>query len=361
MKVIISAGGTGGHIYPALAIVDKIIEKDKNAEFLYIGTTNRMEKDIVPERGLPFFGIEVYGLKRSLKPKNIVFNIKAIFKYLKSMSIVKKKIKEFNPDIVIGAGGYVTAPVIKMAKKLGYKTLVHEQNSILGLSNKMNLKYTDTLCTSFKNMKVDKCNYVYTGNPTSDRAKMAPKIDLKELGIKDTNKKTVIIVMGSLGSMTVSNVLKESLTKFDNSYNTIIITGKDYYESYLGLEKGENVYLFPYLNNFSSVMKSCDLMVTRAGASTISEIVSTLTPVVFVPSPYVTENHQYKNAMSLVNEGAALILEEKDLTVDSLIKTINDTLSNEDTIKNIKKNLSKFEIDSSSEKIYNEIIKLIKE
>ena len=361
MKVIISAGGTGGHIYPALAIVDKIIEKDKNSEFLYIGTTNRMEKDIVPERGLPFFGIEVYGLKRSLKPKNIVFNIKAIFKYLKSMSIVKKKIKEFNPDIVIGAGGYVTAPVIKMAKKLGYKTLVHEQNSILGLSNKMNLKYTDTLCTSFKDMKVDKCNYVYTGNPTSESAKNAPKMDLKELGIKDTNKKTVIIVMGSLGSMTVSNVLKESLTKFDNSYNTIIITGKDYYESYLGLEKGENVYLFPYLNNFSSVMKSCDLMVTRAGASTISEIVSTLTPVVFVPSPYVTENHQYKNAMSLVSEGAALILEEKDLTVDSLIKTINDTLNNEDTIKNIKKNLSKFEIDSSSEKIYNEIIKLIKE
>ncbi|MBR4351336.1 MAG: undecaprenyldiphospho-muramoylpentapeptide beta-N-acetylglucosaminyltransferase [Bacilli bacterium] len=361
MKVIISAGGTGGHIYPALAIVDKIIEKDKNAEFLYIGTTNRMEKDIIPERGLPFFGIEVYGLKRSFKPKDIVFNIKAVFKYLNSMSIVKKKIKEFNPDIVIGAGGYVTAPVIKMAKKLGYKTLVHEQNSILGLSNKMNLKYTDTLCTSFKNMKVDKCNYVYTGNPTSDRAKMAPKLDLKELGIKDTNKKTVIIVMGSLGSMTVSNVLKESLTKFDNSYNTIIITGKDYYESYLGLEKGENVYLFPYMNNFSSVMKSCDLMVTRAGASTISEIVSTLTPVVFVPSPYVTENHQYKNAMSLVNEGAALILEEKDLTVDSLVKIINDTLSNEDTIKNIKKNLSKFEIDSSSEKIYNEIIKLIKE
>ena len=361
MKVIISAGGTGGHIYPALAIVDKIIEKDKNAEFLYIGTTNRMEKDIIPERGLPFFGIEVYGLKRSFKPKDIVFNIKAVFKYLNSMSIVKKKIKEFNPDIVIGAGGYVTAPVIKMAKKLGYKTLVHEQNSILGLSNKMNLKYTDTLCTSFKNMKVDKCNYVYTGNPTSDRAKMAPKLDLKELGIKDTNKKTVIIVMGSLGSMTVSNVLKESLTKFDDSYNTIIITGNDYYESYLGLEKGENVYLFPYMNNFSSVMKSCDLMVTRAGASTISEIVSSLTPAVFVPSPYVTENHQYKNAMSLVSEGAALILEEKDLTVDSLIKTINDTLSNEDTIKNIKKNLSKFEIDSSSEKIYNEIIKLIKE
>ncbi|MBR4830226.1 MAG: undecaprenyldiphospho-muramoylpentapeptide beta-N-acetylglucosaminyltransferase [Bacilli bacterium] len=360
MKVLISAGGTGGHIYPALAIVDKILEKDKKAEFLYIGTTNRMEKDIIPERGLPFFGIEVYGLKRSFKPKDIVFNIKAIFKYLKSTSIVKKKIKEFNPDIVVGAGGYITAPVIKMAKKLGYKTIVHEQNSILGLSNKMNLKYTDTLCTSFKDMKVDKCNYVYTGNPTSESAKNASKMDLKELGINN-NKKTVIIVMGSLGSMTVSNVLKESLTKFDDSYNTIIITGKDYYDSYLGLEKGDNVYLFPYMNNFSSLMKSCDLIVTRAGASTISEIAATNTPTIFVPSPYVTENHQYKNAMSLVNDNAALILEEKDLTVDSLVNMINNTINDDDKIKELKKNLSKFEIDNSAEKIYNEIIKLIKE
>ena len=360
MKVLISAGGTGGHIYPALAIIEKIKKEDKKAEFLYIGTTNRMEKDIIPEKGLPFFGIEVYGLKRSFKPKDIIFNIKAVFKYLSSTSIVKKKIKEFNPDIVIGAGGYVTAPVIKAAKKLGYKTLVHEQNSILGLSNKMNLKYTDTLCTSFKDMKVDKCNYVYTGNPTSENAINMPKMDLKKLGINN-NKKTVLVVMGSLGSMTVSNVLKESLTKFDDSYNTIIITGKDYYDSYLGLEKGENVYLFPYMNDLPSLMKSCDLMVTRAGASTISEIVSTVTPAVFVPSPYVTENHQYKNAMSLVSEGAALILEEKDLTSDSLTNIISKTMGNDETIKELKKNLSKFEVSDSQERIYREITKLVKE
>ena len=360
MKAIISAGGTGGHIYPALAIIDKIKSEDKNSEFLYIGTQDRMEKDIIPDRGIPFYGIEIYGLKRSLKPRNILFNIKAVIKYLNSSKLVRKKIKEFNPDIVIGVGGYVTAPVIKEAKKLGYKTLVHEQNSILGLSNKMNLKYTDTLCTSFKDMKVDKCNYVYTGNPTSDNAKNMNKIDLKELGINNKNK-TVLFVMGSLGSLTVSNVLKESLSKFDDSYNTIIVTGKDYYDSYLDLPKGDNVYLFPYMNGLPSVMKACDLMVTRAGASTISEIVSTNTAAVFVPSPYVTENHQYKNAMSLVKEDAALILEEKDLTTENLVNMINDTINDQDKLNNIKKNLSKFEIDGSGDRIYKEIIKLVKE
>lgn len=360
MKVIISAGGTGGHIYPALAILNKIKEENKNVEVLYIGTLNRMEKDIIPEMGIPFFGIETYGIKRKITPKNIVFNIKAIIKYLKSTKLVKNKIKEFDPDIVIGAGGYVTAPVIKMAKKLGYKTLVHEQNSILGLSNKMNLKYTDTLCTSFKDMKVSKCHYVYTGNPTSDNAKKLKAIDLKELGIKNNNNKTVLIVMGSLGSQTVSNVLKESLDKFYNSYNTIIVTGKDYYDSYLDLPKGDNVYLFPYMNNLPAVMKSCDLMVTRAGASTISEIVSTNTPAIFIPSPFVTENHQYKNAMSLVKENAALILEEKDLTADTLVNIINNNINNADMMKVIKKNLDKFEIDGSGDRIYKEIEKLVR-
>ena len=360
MKVLISAGGTGGHIYPALAIIDKIKKENKDAEFLYIGTTNRMEKDIIPEKGIPFYAIEVYGLKRSFAPKAILFNIKAIIKYIQSTGKVKKQIKEFNPDIVIGAGGYVTAPVIKVAKKLGYKTLVHEQNSILGLSNKMNLKYTDTLCTSFKSMKVDKCNYVYTGNPTSENAKNIKKVDLKELGIKNNNK-TVLIVMGSLGSLTVNNVLKESLKEFSNGYNTIIVTGKDYYDSFLDVNKGDNVYLFPYINDLPKVMKSCDLIVTRAGATTMSEIISLNMPAIFVPSPYVTENHQYKNAMSLVNEGAALILEEKDLTTDSLVSTINTVMKEEDKIKDIKKNLSKFEIEGSADRIYKEIIKLIKE
>ena len=360
MKVIISAGGTGGHIYPALAILDKIKKENKDVEVLYIGTKDRMEKDIIPEMGIPFFGIEIYGIKRGITLKNITFNIKAIFKYLKSIKIVKKKIKEFNPDIVIGAGGYVTAPVIKMAKKLGYKTLVHEQNSILGLSNKMNLKYTDTLCTSFKDMKVDKVHYVYTGNPTSYNAKNLPTKSLKEIGITNNNK-TVLIVMGSLGSKTVSSVLKDSLKEFDDSYNTIIITGNNYYDSYVGLDKGDNVYLFPYMNNLPSLMKSCDLMVTRAGASTISEIVTIGMPAIFIPSPYVTENHQYKNAMSLVDEDAALIIEEKNLTVSSLVDTINNTINNDDVLKNLKKNLSKFEIEGSLDRIYKEIVKLIKE
>ena len=157
MKVVISAGGTAGHINPALAIIEKIKKEEPNSEFLYIGTTNRMEKDIIPSKNIPYIGLEMSGLKRKLT----FDNIKTIKKFFNAIKICKKEIKKFNPDIVIGAGGYVTAPVIYAAKKCGYKTLVHEQNSILGLSNKMLLKYTDILCTSFEDMKVDKVKYVY--------------------------------------------------------------------------------------------------------------------------------------------------------------------------------------------------------
>ena len=168
MKVVISAGGTGGHINPALAIIDKIKEKSPNSEFLYIGTTDRMEKDIIPKKNIPYIGLTMSGLKRKLT----LDNFKSINNFLKSIRVCKKEIKKFNPDIVIGVGGYVTAPVIYAGKKLGYKTLVHEQNSVLGLSNKVLLRYTDTLCTSFPKMKINNINLVYTGNPCEEEARI---------------------------------------------------------------------------------------------------------------------------------------------------------------------------------------------
>ena len=278
MKVVISAGGTGGHIYPALSIIEKIKEMDKTSEFLYIGTTNRMEKDIIPKKGIPYVGIEIYGLKRKIT----LSNFKSIFKFLKSIKKCKNVIKKFNPDIVIGAGGYVTAPVIYSAKKLGYKTLVHEQNSILGLSNKILLRYTDTLCTSFENLKPEKVNYVFTGNPSTSNAINQKAFNKKDYGLKE-NKKTVLIVMGSLGSSTVNRVLLDCLEEFSKKdYQFLIVSGKNDYEKFIS-KKYKNIVVKPFIDGLVGAMKFSDCIVTRAGATTLSEIIGSKNTVYFNP------------------------------------------------------------------------------
>ncbi len=355
MRVIISAGGSGGHIYPALAIINKIKEHDKDAEFLYIGTTTRMEKDIIPSHNINYVGLDTYGLQRKIT----LNNIKVIFKFLGAINKAKRIIKEFKPDIVIGCGGYVMAPVIYAAKKCGVKTLVHEQNSVLGLSNKLMLKYTDTLCTSFKSMKLDNVNVVYTGNPQGDSVYNLIPYSKRKFGLTD-NKKLVLIVMGSQGSKTVNEVLKNSLTKFDNSYEVLIVTGKDYYDSYKQIKRNSNVFVEPFIDNLNRLFSKTDLLVSRAGATTISELIGTNTPTILIPSPYVTENHQYKNAMDLVKNNAARIIEEKDLTTDNLINEINDLIHDDKTLKEMKSNLKKLEIHDAGEKIYTEIEKLVK-
>ena len=355
MRVVISAGGTGGHINPALAIIDKIKSEDKTSEILYIGTTDRMEKDIIPSKGIPYVGIEMQGLRRSLSIKNI----SAFIKYIKGIKVCKREIKKFNPDIVIGVGGYVTAPVIYSAKKLGYKTLIHEQNSILGLSNKMLLKYTDTLCTSFESMKPNKVHYVYTGNPTSENAIIKKAYKKEDFGFSKS-KKLVLIVMGSLGSYTVNEVLKKAIDKFDDKkYQVVIVTGKKYYEEFEKLKRSKNIFLFPYIEDLSRLMKVTDVLVTRAGASTLSEIMATTTPSILIPSPYVTENHQYKNAKDLVDKGAAIMLEEKNLDENSLIEKIDYLINNDNLRFDIRENLNKNAKKNSATLIYNEILKLI--
>lgn len=356
MKVVISAGGTAGHINPALAIIEKIKKEEPNSEFLYIGTTNRMEKDIIPSKNIPYIGLEMSGLKRKLT----FDNIKTIKKFFNAIKICKKEIKKFNPDIVIGAGGYVTAPVIYAAKKCGYKTLVHEQNSILGLSNKMLLKYTDILCTSFEDMKVDKVKYVYTGNPCLESSKDKKPYNKTDFGLSKT-KKLVLIVMGSQGSLSVNNIIKNALNKFDSTkYEVCIITGKSYYEDYKKLKKSKNVFIFPYIDDLVRLIKVSDLVVTRAGATTMCEIISTKTPAIFIPSPYVTENHQYKNAMTLVNKNASMIIEEKDLNEDTLVTSINNLMNDSNKLNSMKKELNKIEDKKSTTLIYEEIKKLIK-
>ena len=353
MRVIISAGGTGGHIYPALSILNKIKEKDKNSEILYIGTTDRMESRIVPDMNIPYKGVRIIGLKKDLT----IF--KAGYLFLRAISKCKKIIKEFKPDVVIGVGGYITAPVIYSAKKLGIKTIIHEQNSIPGKSNTFLNKYVDKVLVSLPgSIKYFNGDVVLTGNPRSQEAYYAKKMDKKELGFH-RDKKLVLIVMGSLGSTTVTNSLMEIIPKFKNKdYEVLIISGKDYYEKY-PKDLPENVKVIPFLNNMVNLLKSVDVMVTRAGASTIAEILAIGLPSVLVPSPYVANNHQLFNAKELVNNNAALLLEEKDLNSDNLLKKIDLLLNNSVLYKEISENARKISVISSSDKIYEEIKKVL--
>ena len=353
MRVIISAGGTGGHIYPALSILKKIKEKEPNSEVLYIGTTDRMEARIVPEMDIPYVGVNVIGLKKDLT----IF--KAGFLFLKAIKKCKKIIKDFKPDVVIGVGGYITAPVIYSAKKLGIKTIIHEQNSIPGKSNTFLKKYVDKVMVSLPgSMEYFDGDVVLTGNPRSQEAYYAKKMDKKELGFHD-DKKLVLIVMGSLGSTTVTNCLLEIVPKFsDKDYEVLIISGKDYIDKY-PKDLPNNVKVIPFLNNMVNILKSVDVMVTRAGASTIAEIVAIGLPSILVPSPYVANNHQLFNAKELVNKNSALLLEEKDLNSENLLKKIDLLLTNSVLYKEISENAKKLSVITSCDKIYEEIKKVL--
>ena len=355
MKLIISAGGTGGHIYPAISIINKVKEYDKNVEILYIGTTNRMESDLIPKLNIPYYGIEIQGLS-----KNIIKNIKCLKLVLKSLKSIKKKLKEFKPDLVIGAGGYVTFPVIYEAKKLGFKTLIHEQNSIPGKTNNILMRYADKVAVSLPGSikYFPKEKVVFTGNPRSSEVVSCKSINKKELGLSES-KKLVLIVMGSLGSQTINNELMNIIPNFsDKEYEVLLVTGNNYYDKFKDI-KIKNVKIVPFLNNMLNVLKVCDLIITRAGASTIAEITAIGLPSILVPSPYVANNHQFHNAMELVNAKAALLLEEKNFKSETLLKDIDLVLDDNKLYKEMHQNSLKLGLPSSSDKILKIIIDLV--
>lgn len=359
MKVVITAGGTGGHIFPALALISKLKEKDKNVEILYIGTTNRMEKDIIPKEEIPYIGIEMKGLNR----KNIFKNIDVMKTYLKAVSKAKAELTKFKPDIVIGFGGYISAPVIYAAHKLKIKTIIHEQNSIPGVSNKFLSRYVDKVLVSFKESIKDFPNdkTIYTGNPRSEQIKDIEKIDKTTLGFKK-DKALIIIVMGSLGSLTMTKKLKETLPLFKNKdYQVLLITGKDYYDEYKDIKLSSNVKLVPFVDNLLGLMKDADLIVTRSGASTIAEITSIGLPAIMVPSPYVTNNHQYVNAKSLEDDGACIILKEEDFDKNSLVDLLDKTINDKKKLNSMRSALLKRGVTDSATRIYEEIIKLVRD
>ena len=357
MRVVISAGGTGGHIYPALAIINKIKEKEPDSEFLYIGTHNRMEKDIIPKYNIPFETIEIYGLNR----KNILKNFKTIKCFYTAIKKCKRLMKDFKPDVVIGVGGYVTGAVVYSANKLGYPTFIHEQNSIPGKANLFLSKYSDKIGVSFKSTLKEFPEYktIYTGNPCSEDAIKKERV-LKSKYNLSNNKKLVLIVMGSQGSEKVTNKMLKAINKFENKdYEVIFVTGNNSYDTFEKVKLPNNVKVVPYIENLSGFMKNVDVMVSRAGASTLSELIALQVPSILVPSPYVPNNHQYKNAMDLVSKNAALIIEEKDLNGEVLVNKIDELLNNEEKYQKMKQNLEQMAVLDSADRIYNVLKEMI--
>lgn len=360
MKIIVSAGGTGGHIYPALAIIDKFKEKDKNLEVLYIGTHNRMENKIVPERNIPYESLEIYGFSK----KMIGRDIKNIGYIIKSYKKCKKIMKSFKPDAVIGVGGYVTLPVIMAASKLGIKTFLHEQNSIPGKTNKFLSKKVDMVFTSFpisNNYFSKSVNVLCTGNPSADNVINLKPINKETLGFKK-NKKLVIVTSGSLGSSGMNDKLIEFLDKSQKEdYEVLFLTGERNYEEFVKNNKfSNNIKVLPYLENLASLFKSADLVIGRAGAGTIFELLMAKTPSILIPSPNVSNNHQYYNALDLSQDKLSIMILEKDLDGNKLYEKVKSLLNGDETYKNIKNNLLNRENYSSSEIIYEKIKETIK-
>lgn len=358
MRAIVVAGGTGGHIYPAIAIINKIMEKEADSKILYVGTTDRMEKDIIPAMGIEYVGIEMSGLSR----KNIFSNFSVLMKYRRAVEKSKEVIEKFKPDIVIGVGGYITAPVLYAAHKMKIKTLIHEQNSIPGVSNKFLATFADRVCVSLPNsMKYfNKKKVVYTGNPRSEEIKNVRKVSKKSLGF-DSTKKLVVVVMGSLGSTTMTKKIKDLIPGFKNkNYQVVVVTGKGYYEDYKDVVIPENVKVVPFLNNLINLLKDSDLIVSRAGASTIAEITAIGLPAILVPSPYVTHNHQYMNAKELEDVGACKIVTEEEFSLEKIILEIDKLFDNRDLYCKMRDSSKSLGVLNSATKIYEEVRKLIR-
>lgn len=360
MRIVISAGGTGGHIYPALSVLERLKKEVPDLEVLYIGTKSRMESEIIPKRGIPYEGIEIYGFT-----KNILKDIKNVYCIHNSYKKCVKLLSDFKPDIVLGFGGYVTYPVLKAAKKLKFKTFLHEQNSIVGKTNRVLAKDIDLVAVSFlstmekfKNAK----KVVFSGNPCGEAAVTAKEIKKSDIGL-DNKKKLVIIVAGSLGSSSMNDRIKDFLLlSRKGDYQVLYITGKKYYDDIVKDTKfAPNVKVLPYLDNLSGLMKNADLMITRAGASTMSEILAIGLPSIFIPSPYVANNHQYYNAKEIVDQNAGIMIEEENLDGKELFDTVEELLNHSQKYEIMKMNLKNLGRTDSSEVIVREIMELCHE
>lgn len=366
MKILFAGGGTAGHINPALAVAGYIKEKHPDAEISYIGTAKKLEAKLVPAKGYDFHTIDVAGFSRSLSPKGIMNNISAVKKAVVASSRCKKLLKEINPDVVIGTGGYVSGPVLKTAQKMGYKTGIHEQNAFPGVTTKMLVAGADVIMLAMpeaeKHLKLNK-KPVITGNPIrGELLKITREEARKKLGLD--NRPLILSFGGSLGAQKINESVCELIKWHNNTgkYYHIHATGKTGYDdmkqALSDITLADEVSLREYIDDMDVCMAAADLVICRAGAITLGELQACGKPAVLIPSPYVAENHQFHNAMTLKKAGAAELLEEKDLSGDSLKDVVSRLISDSDKLEEMSKAASRSAIIDANERIYKEIMKL---
>ena len=364
-KVIISGGGTGGHIYPAIAIAKKILEIKKDSEILFVGAKGRMEMEKVPEEGFEIVGLNVVGIQRSISINGILKNLKFPFLLMKSLNHARKIIKDFQPNIVVGVGGYASGPTLRMAHRLKIPTLIQEQNSYAGLTNKWLSKKTKKICVAYENMNqfFEPTKLVLTGNPVrKDIENLDVKLSEAKTYFKvSRNEKVILVLGGSLGAKSINEGILNSIhTIKDQPIKLLWQVGKRYFESIenqLNQINIPNVKALAFIKRMDLAYSIADIVISRAGALSISELTLAGKPSILVPSPNVSEDHQTKNAMSLVNKSAAILVEDKQ--TDSLLRTALDLLKQENQLNTISKNAKKMGKPNASDDIVKEIFKLI--
>lgn len=362
MRLLISGGGTGGHVYPAIAIANEIKSKFPKAEFLFVGAQGKLEMEKVPAAGYQIKGLWISGFQRKFDKRNLSFPFKLISSLWKS----RKIINEFRPDVVVGVGGYASGPILQIATMQGIPTLIQEQNSYPGITNKILAKKVNKICVAYDGMErfFPKEKIVFTGNPVrSDLYGM--KINKDEakasFGI-DNDRKTVLIFGGSLGARQINESVERAIEtiKRHEEINYIWQVGKMYFDEYsCGVVAAlPNVTVLPFIERMDFAYAAADAVVCRAGALTISEIALINKPAILIPSPHVAEDHQTKNAMALVQNDAAIMVRDAD-AVDKMIPTVLELLSNEEKQDMLVKNLKKLGRPDATKRIGEEIGKLI--
>lgn len=364
MRVLMTGGGTGGHVNPAIAIANTIREKEKDSVIAFVGTGRGIENKLVPKFGYEVYHIEIQGLRRSLS----LSNLKTAYLAVTSVFKAKKLVKKFKPDVVIGTGGYVCWPVVKAAADLGIPTVLHESNALPGVAVRMLEKYVDVVYTNFE-ATVKKLKYpekaIRVGNPLISGFEVIES-DAKE--IKGGYKKLLLSYGGSLGAMRVNGEILKVMKEYSSKHPEILhihATGAIEKESALntfreyGLDKYENLQLVEYIYDMPKKMAAADLVIARAGAMTLSELAMMKKPCILIPSPNVTDNHQYKNAVELEKKNAAVVYEEKNLDEGVLSKAVEELLGNDRKLREMQENIGSFAVENTNELIYNGVRKLV--
>ncbi|RYJ39737.1 UDP-N-acetylglucosamine--N-acetylmuramyl-(pentapeptide) pyrophosphoryl-undecaprenol N-acetylglucosamine transferase [Flavobacterium anhuiense] len=358
-KFILSGGGTGGHIYPAIAIANELKLQFPDAEFLFVGAKDKMEMQKVPQAGYEIKGLWIAGLQRKLTLQNLMFPLKLASSLLESKRIVKK----FKPNVVIGTGGFASGPLLQAAGSAGIPTVVQEQNSYPGITNKLLSKKANAICVAYQNLErfFPKEKIVLTGNPVrQDLIDIESKRDeaIAFYGL-DPNKKTLLVLGGSLGARRINQLIEKELQNFlSQDVQVIWQCGKLYFEEYKKYNQ-PNVKVVDFIERMDFVYAASDVIISRAGASSVSELCIVGKPVIFIPSPNVAEDHQTKNAQAIVDEKGAILLKESEL--DSQFSIVFEALLKDSgKQKQLSDNIKKLAKPRATQDIVAEIVKLIK-